>query len=373
MLRIGVLGVGAIATVGYGVLPNLGPIGDKVELVALADPVLDRAVSAAKTYGASHAVGSLDELLAIDEVDAVVNLTPIPAHGSTTLRILRAGKHVATEKPIATTMADADAIVAAAAEGGLHVVCSPPNMLYPTRAEARRLIRAGAIGKVAFARVRASHGGAASMMNWPTDPTWFYQEGSGPLFDVGVYGIHELLGLLGPARRVTALSGITEPTRTVRSGPHAGLEITVTTDDNTLIMLDFGAATFGIVDATFNVNAALGPRLEVFGRTGTLNLPRNLNVDGGRGIDLYQLDAAGGLSGWIDLDLAHLEPAQRRIDSLKRAVLADHLADVVAGSATNELDVDVARHSLEIMLKAIESARTGRTLELETTFADPPA
>jgi predicted dehydrogenase len=371
MLKFGVLGVGAIATVGYGVLPNLGPTKGKAELVALADPVLDRAHAAAKTYGAAHVVATLDELLEIDELDAVVNLTPIPAHGETTLKILRAGKHVATEKPIATTMADADAIAQAAADGGLHVVCSPPNMLYPTRAEARRLIRAGTIGKVAFARVRASHGGPASMMNWPIDPTWFYQKGSGPLFDVGVYGIHELLGLLGPAKRVTAMSGITEPTRTVRSGPYAGLEIDVTTDDNTLLMLDFGGATFGIVDATFNVNAALGPRLEVFGRSGTLNLPNNLNVDGGRGIDLFQLDAAAGLSGWVNLDLAHLEPAQQRVDSLKRALLVDHLADVVAGDAVNELGVDVARHSLEIMLKGIESARSGQTLELETTFDDP--
>jgi predicted dehydrogenase len=165
--------------------------------------------------------------------------------------------------------------------------------------EARRLIRSGAIGKVAFARVRASHSGPASMTNWPTDPSWFYQKGSGPLFDVGVYGIHELLGLLGPARRVSAMSGMTEPTRTVRSGPFAGTVIDVTADDNTLILLDFGDSTFAIIDATFNVNAASGPRLEVFGREGTLNVPNNTNVDGGRGVEVFRLDAVSGLSGWI--------------------------------------------------------------------------
>lgn len=368
MLKIGVLGVGAIATVDYGVLPNLHHIRDKAELVALADPVLDRAHDAAKRFGATDVYATLDEMLERADIDAVVNLTPIPAHGSTTLRILEAGKHVTTEKPLATTLDEADAILAAAAERGLHVVCSPPNMLYPTRIEAARLIRAGAIGKVAFAKVRASHGGPASMMNWPTDPTWFYQEGSGPLFDVGVYGIHEMLGLLGPAQRVSAFSGITEPTRTVRSGPFAGKQIDVTTDDNTLIMLDFGGSTFAVVDGTFNVNAAKGPRLEVFGREGTLNLPNNLNVNGGRSIDLFRLDASNGLSGWIDLDLAHLEPAQQRVDKLRRALLVDHLADVVAGTAKPVMGADVARHALEIMLKAVESARTGRVLDLTTTF-----
>jgi predicted dehydrogenase len=78
----------------------------------------------------------------------------------------------------------------------------------------RRLLDAGAIGKVAFAKVRSSHGGPASWA-FPTDPTWFYQLGAGPLFDLGVYGIHTITALLGPARRVTAFSGITEPTRTV--------------------------------------------------------------------------------------------------------------------------------------------------------------
>lgn len=369
MLKLGVLGVGAIATVDYGVLPNLHHIADKVELVALCDPVEERTAAAAKTYGARETYATLDEMLDASDIDLVLNLTPIPAHGPTSLKILEAGKHLATEKPLATTMEEADALIDLAAASGLKIVCSPPNMLYPSRIEAARLIREGVIGKVAFAKVRASHGGPASMMNWPTDPTWFYQEGSGPLFDVGVYGIHEMLGLLGPAKRVSAFSGVTEPTRVVRSGPYAGKEITVTTDDNTLIMLDFGGGTFAVVDGTFNVNAAKGPRLEVFGRKGTLNLPNNLPVNGGRGIDLFLLEAAAGLSGWVDLDLAHLEPAQQRVDRLRRALLVDHLADVVNGTAEEVMGGDVARHALEIMLKAHESARTGQALELTTTFS----
>ena len=100
-------------------------------------------------------------------------------------------------------------------------------------------MQAGAIGQPCFARVRSSHGGPAAG-NWPLDPTWFYQEGSGPLLDMGVYGIHEITGILGPAKRVVAFSGITEQVRTVRGGPFKGKQIDVTADDNTLLMLDFG-------------------------------------------------------------------------------------------------------------------------------------
>lgn len=366
-LRVGVLGAGTIATVGYGVLPNLGPIKDKVELVAIADPVLERARSAAEDFGIPKAFSTLREMLEIDGLDAVVNLTPIPVHGETSIEILEAGKHLVTEKPLATTMADADRICQLAREQDRTVVCAPPNMLYADRAEARRLVREGMIGKVCFARVRSSHGGPAAG-NWPLDPTWFYQEGSGPLFDMGVYGIHEITGILGPARRVVAFSGITEPVRFVRGGPFRGKSIEVTADDNVLMMLDFGESTYAVVDGTFNVNAAKGPKIEIFGREGTLNLTGR---SGPGGLEIYQMDALPGLRGWVVPDMEEVGTQARWASRLRRAILVDHLADCVKGAAAPVLNVDHARHELEIMLKATQSAREGQVLDLVTTFSLP--
>jgi predicted dehydrogenase len=366
-LRVGILGAGMIATVHYGVLPNLAAVGDKVDVVAIADVALERARDAAARYRIPHVFGGLDDMLERVDLDAVVNLTPIPVHGATSRTILEAGKHLATEKPLATTMEDADAIVELAAAKGLTVVCSPPNMLYPTRSEARRLIGEGVIGKVAFARVRTSHGGPASGA-WPMDPTWFYQEGSGPLFDLGVYGIHEITGMLGPARRVIAFSGITEPVRVVRGGPFQGKRIEVTADDNTLMMLDFGGATFAVVDGTFNVNAARAPRIEVFGRDGTLNIAYNLNDAGAAPLEVFRMDAAPGMGGWITPTLEEVEDAEARVAALRRAILVDHLADCVEAGVPPVLSAEHARHGLEIMLKAHDSARSGRALELTTTF-----
>ena len=147
-LRIGVLGAGMIATGAGGVLANLGPIRDKAEVVAIADTVPELAKTVAARFGIPHAFTGLDAMLAGAELDAVVNLTPIPVHGETCARILEAGKHLATEKPLATTMADADRICALAAERELTVVCAPFNMLYPDRAEARRLILFPALGRL---------------------------------------------------------------------------------------------------------------------------------------------------------------------------------------------------------------------------------
>jgi predicted dehydrogenase len=369
-LKLGVLGAGMIATGSVGVLPNLGSIRHKAEVVAIADVVPGLAQSVAEAFDIPKAFTSLRSMLEEADLDAVLNLTPIPVHGETCAQVLEAGKHLATEKPLATTMADADRICDLALERDLTVVCAPFNMLYPDRAEARRLVREGAIGKVAFARVRSSHGGPASGA-WPADPSWFYQKGAGPLFDMGVYGIHEITGILGPARRVVAFAGITEPTRTVRGGPFQGKQIDVTADDNVLMMLDFGESTFAFVDGTFNVNAGRGPKLEIFGREGTINLSGRPFGGEGPPLEIYRMDAGDGTPGWLAPELPDGDAPMRRLMALHRAVLVDHLADCVATGTRPLLNVEHARHVLEIMLKADESASTGRALELTTTFVLP--
>jgi predicted dehydrogenase len=365
-VRLGILGAGMIATVGYGVLPNLHHLGDGVEVVAIADPALDRAQQAAKEFGISQVYNSLEDMLRDADVEAVANLTPISYHGSTSLKIVEAGKHLITEKPFASTMEEADAIIEAAQRHGVVVICAPPDSLYPAHMEARRLVDAGAIGKIAFARIHASHGGPGSAMwpGWPTDPSWFYQEGSGPLLDMGVYGIHQANNLMGPAKRVVAFSGVSEPTRTLRSGPHAGLVIDVTADDNTLLMLDFGDARYAVIDGTFTVNATTAPRVELYGRKGTINIynpwvPQPLKV--------FKHEILPGVDGWVaDGSWDYLE--MDKIHKLGRAILVKHLVDVLRGGAENVLTAERGRHELEIMLKVVESARTGRTLDLTTTY-----
>lgn len=367
-LKLGVLGAGMISTYPYGVVPNLRHIQHKVNVVAIADPVVERAQAATQQFNIPHACATLEEMLALPELDAVANLTPIPLHGATSRQILAAGKHLVSEKPIAATLAEADELIDLANQRGLTFVCAPPDMLSPLYQEVRRLVGAGTIGRVAFARVRSSHGGPASGA-WPNDPTWFYQQGSGPLFDMGVYGIHEITGILGPARRVVAFSGITEPVRTVRGGPFKGQEIEVTADDNTLFMLDFGQSTFAVIDGTFNVNAAKSPKVEIFGRAGTINIADQRAIRAGAPpLEIYQVDAVPGVGGWMTPDHARLQQALGRFDQLQRAILVDHLVDCVWDSSKPVLSAEHARHALEIMVKAIESARTGQALDLTTSF-----
>ena len=367
-LRVGVLGAGMIASHPGGVLPNLASLGTRLKVVAIASRTRTRAEEVAARFGIPHVRDSLTEMLAEDDPDVVVNLTPGPLHGETNLEILESGKHLISEKPLATTIAEADALIGIADSRDLLIVAAPPWMLDPRRVAARDLIRQGAIGRVAFARSRSSHAGPAAM-SWPADPSWAYADGSGAVPEIGVYGITEVTGIFGPAKRVIAMSGITQDTRIAVGGLFDGRTIDVMADDNTLLLLDFGDATFAVVDATYNVTAASSPSLEVFGDRGTLNLydPFWAKREQPQ-IEVFQTDPVTGQSGWTVPDLSHLESRQFEFDRLQRAILVSHFVDCLDTGVKPVLSAEHARHSLEIMLGAQDSARAGCAVELETSF-----
>jgi predicted dehydrogenase len=364
-LRVGILGAGMISTVGYGYLPHLHKIRDRVELVAIASRTLAGARSVAEQYGIGAAVASLDELLALD-VDAVVNLLPGPDHYAASMQVLESGRHLVTEKPITGTLEEADRLLDLAERQGLLVVAAPADMLANEWIQARDLVAANAIGKVAFARVQSSHAGAAAMA-WPVNPSQFYQRGVGALLDMAVYGLTEVTGVLGPVRRVSALSGITVPVRRARGGPFDGLEIPVSAPDNNLLLLDFGEATFAVVDGTFNVVASRVPRMEVYGLEGALVV--NRSDVGLPPVELCRLDAAQDVGEWVT-PAVYGVPAvgSDRFAELQRGALIEHLADCLRDGRQPVASGRHARHVLEVMLAAERSATEGRVMDVATTF-----
>jgi predicted dehydrogenase len=367
-IRLGILGAGMIATVEAGFLPGLSRMRERVEVAAITSRTRSRAEAVARDWQIPAVYDTLDQMLASPDIDAVLNLTPIDAHAETNLKILAAGMHLVTEKPLASTLAQADEICALAESRSLVALCAPADMLSDEWADARNLIEAGAVGKVAFARLQSSHAGPAAMA-WPADPTWFYQKGAGSLLDMGVYAIDRITGLLGPARRVAAMSGLSVPVRMACGGPFDGLRIDATEDDNALLLLDFGDATFAMIDATFNVQASRTPQLELFGTTGTLIVNRPGRADRPGPIELFRLDAAPSLAGWISPVSVDAVPRENRAARYSRAVLVDHLVDCISCGMRPVTGADRARHVLEIMLAAKSAAREGRTIELTTTFA----
>jgi predicted dehydrogenase len=389
-VRTAVVGAGMIAEKRY--VPRI--LGNpRAELTAVCTRSPERAILMRERFGVARVHADLDEMLAREELDLVVNLTPIQMHFPINLKALQAGKHLYSEKTLALTVDEATRLIEVAEAQRLKLGAAAATMLAPINRQVKRLLIDGTIGKVAFAKVSSSHGGPAYDKAWPADPTWFYQRGAGPLRDMGVYGLHTITGLLGPARRVTALSGLSDPVRIVRGGPSAGKRIDAEEDDVTLLLLDFGNSTFAMVDASFCVRATRQrslAALEIYGADGTiaadiwaesdkLSVWRDNEVPGVRGCPPTQSvkrEAAAG--GVPQTQLSPQEAGVREWTSIETdptpwdlASAIDHMVDCIAEDRQVIPSGEHARHVLEIMQKAMVAARTGETQTMDTTFEAP--
>ena len=150
-----------------------------LDVVAVTDIDYARALAVSNEHNVPTAL-SPDELLADPSVDIVINLTIPAAHASVSLAALAAGKHVYSEKPLAITREDGQAILASARERGLLVGCAPDTFLGGGLQTCRKLIDDGVIGTpVAATAFMMSHG----VESWHPNPDFFYKVGAGPMFD----------------------------------------------------------------------------------------------------------------------------------------------------------------------------------------------
>src|SRR5579884_1985558 len=210
-ITIGLVGCGTIAGIMH--LPGIKTMVEmgKAELVAVADVVEEKARAAAQTYGARTAYADVAKMLAEADFELLVNNTSIPQHYAVTAAALRAGRHVYTQKPMTTSLAEATELIELARARGVTLASAPEHPVRPVIRKLRELVDAGAIGKVTFARVISSHDGPEKH-NVPRDSTWFYKPGSNPILDLGVHGLSQITAIVGPVRRLSCMSGRSQET-----------------------------------------------------------------------------------------------------------------------------------------------------------------
>ena len=369
VVRMGVAGAGSIAV--RGILPHLAleDVHDRVRLCAVCDPVPGRAEAAASKFGIPHHFTSYEEMLAHGDVDAVSIASPIGLHYDQGAQALAAGKHLHFNKTMTTTVDEADELIATATAKDLRIVASPGEMIRPHNQRIRELIKEGAIGTLVWAACGAAFGtyhekervrqGDDVLSN--IDPSWYYRKpGGGPLYDMTVYALHALTGILGPARRVTAMSGTRIKEREFR-----GKAVHTDADDNTLISIDFGDACFALAYGTAAGRVTEGFMGSYFGTAGTIEgLKLNGEPFDWAGRDLAD---AHGPSG-RQYVLPHVVGAHRGIG--EEHVYEDimQLVDWIRDGTSSVATAEHARHVIDIIESAYRAAETGQTQELRTTF-----
>lgn len=351
-VRLALLGCGDVARRDY--LPEFHRIAERAEIVAVCGRTEERARAVAAEYGIPEWYMDYRDMLAEAPADAVVNLTPMQLHAETTLAALEAGRHVYTEKPVAGSVADAERVRDAARARGIVLVCAPCVMLFPQVRHARGLLEAGAIGPVYSARGHGL-GGVPPWGGYPSDPSPFFAAGGGPLRDMGVYPLHALTGLLGPARRVSAMSARARESFVVDDGPAAGRRVPIEVDDNWHVTLDLGAGRLASVDANNVVRGTRAPQLEIFGLEGTIALDL-LDVSAP-----VQVLRSGG--GWESVSVPHV-----RESGPDHLLGVEHLVDCIETGAAPVLSVEHALHVVEIMEAAGRSSAECCAVEVESVF-----
>jgi predicted dehydrogenase len=350
-LRVALIGCGDISS---HYLAGAGEF-DEFRVVSCADLDLGRARALAAEF--DLVPGTPEAVLADPDVEVVLNLTPPLAHAAVIAEALRAGKHVYSEKPLATTTAAAGELIALAQGEGLHLACAPDTFLGPPYQAARALIDDGVIGEPLGAFLGAVYGPPE---RWHPNPQFLYGPGGGPLFDMGPYYLHVLVALLGGVAsvRATARQGVEQ--RTIATGPLAGAQFETSTPSDVSALLELRSGVRATLLASFDLVAHSLPRIEVYGSEATLSLPDPDRFDGP-----LQIKRAGG--DWVTLDVAAAGPRDRR-----GAGLAD-LARAIRAGERARLDASLALHAVEVMEGALTAAATDAAVSMTTSCERPRA
>jgi predicted dehydrogenase len=352
-MRIGVIGCGNISGIYFENLAKW----PETEVVACADLDLSKAEAAAARYGVPKAC-SPEEVLNDQSIGLVLNLTVPKAHFDVCMAAIQAGKHVYVEKPLALSFADGKELIAAAASNGVTVGCAPDTVLGAGIQTSRKFIDDGELGSIV--------GGNCFMLcpgheSWHPSPEFYYEQGGGPLFDMGPYYLSALITLLGPIKSVTGAAMMASPTRTITSQPKHGKIVPVETPTHIVSILEFVSGAIVQFTASFDVQRSTLPHIELYGSKCSLLVP-DPNGFGGEVIQLQR----GGEPG-VKVPLATPNDA-----NLRGLGVLDQVRAAESGGRFRASGA-IGLHVLEAMEKVLLSAETGTRLELETRPERPEA
>ncbi|MEM1558039.1 MAG: Gfo/Idh/MocA family oxidoreductase [Thermoproteota archaeon] len=374
---------GRCCIVGCGVvalryIPHVKRYG---ELVAVCDKVPERAMKFKDFYGAKKYYADFNDMLAEPDTDIVFILTGMSIHAKQVAQAARAKKHILVQKPLATNMEDLKTAVEEVERNRVKVLVEPNVQQSPLYLEAKEVLEEGALGEVLWFRAGLGRGPPA----WGSE-TFFSREAGGPLFDLGVYEISAITFLLGPAKRVIGMAKTSIPeinivpdevvTEILSDSPISYMEffnflskaspskkIRVTAEDNTFTCIEMKNGSLGCIVSNFvtpyEIRFGMGdaPRIEIYGSKGTLLIwDDRLAIKTENKESRYYLK-----DSWYTISM---EGSQW--DYMEAST--KHIIECVAEDKEPLPNISWGAHVSEIMIKSLESARTGKAMDLTTAF-----
>lgn len=349
---IGIIGCGNISQAYFDASKKF----EILEVVACAD--INASVARVKAKENGVKAMTVKNLLANKDVDLVINLTIPAVHAEVSLAALKAGKHVHCEKPLAVSLEDGKAVIDYAAKKGLRVGCAPDTFLGAGLQTSRKIIDDGWIGRPI--------GGTAFMMSrgpesWHPNPSFFYEKGAGPMFDMGPYYLTALVHLLGPVAKVSAITTKAFDTRIATCEAQFGKELAVEIPTHSSGTLEFVNGAVISMTISFDVHQHGHSPIEIYGTEGSLHVP-DPNTFGGP-VKLW----TPGSKGMKDMAFSHLYSENMR------SIGAADMAYGILSGRPHRCNGDLAYHVLECMHSFEKSSTSGRQVKIQSRPEQPTA
>jgi UDP-N-acetyl-2-amino-2-deoxyglucuronate dehydrogenase len=342
-VRVALVGCGKIAAIHAKALAAL----PEADFVACCDREIDRAADLAAQYGVPNVSDDVVDLFRSGMVDAALVCTPHPAHEPVVMAAADAGVHVLCEKPIATTLVEADRMIAAADRAGIKFGVIFQRRFWPSVQRMRAAIDAGKIGTPILGEcaVRLWRGPDYFAMD-PWRGKWA-TEGGGVLMNQAVHSIDHFQWFMGRAVEVSGRIA------TLRHGGYIDVE------DTAVATVRFESGALGVIHASSTFQPAYGFRVAVHGDNGAtisvwernegeLGVNDVWSIPGEEALREQWLAEDDGKEGFPDYHIL-------QIQEFLQAILADRDPAVTGAEA---------RKSLEIILAIYESSRTSLPVPL---------
>ena len=361
-MKVGIIGCGNISETYF----NCQKIFNNFEIIACADLNNDFATKSAEQFNVKAL--SVDDILSNKDIGLIINLTIPSAHKEIIVKSLNAGKHCFSEKPLAMNMEEGLEIQKLSNEKKLYVGCAPDTFLGAAGQNARKLIEEDKIGKVVLGTFNLmSHG----MEHWHPNPDFFFKPGAGPVFDVGVYYLTQLINLIGPVKSISSISGTATPERTITSEPRNGEKIVVETPTTLMGSLEFHNNAKIQFFCSWDVWKHKHSTIELYGLEGSMIVP-DPNFFSGN-ILLSKKDEDWQI---INNDSMLLGiPNKTDNDGSKianyRGIGLSDMIDAINNQRQARCSLDLAMHVLEVMEGIITSSELNEVYHLKSKPIQP--
>ena len=337
-VRFGIVGCGSVSEFHAKAIDSIA----EAELTGACSASAQSLARFIERHPGIRPFDSFEAMIACPDIDAVCLCTPSGLHTSQAIAAMRAGKHVVCEKPMSLTLEEADALIATAARTGAKVCVISQFRFSPAVQEIRRAIDAGAFGKIVcgtlsmpYYRSQEYYASASWRGTWAMD-------GGGALMNQGIHGVDVFRFLMGPVKRVSAV------TRTLTRH--------METEDSAVAALEFTSGALGTIQASTTAYPGYPRRIEIFGERGSVALEED-------SIARWDLPIACHLPvGQAAQNVGASDP--NAISNAGHTLQIRSFVDSVLHGAPLTADASTGRLPLEIILAIYESSRTGLPVEL---------